>query len=37
MDFTAKKEGSAAALNWSTTYESNSDYFNVEHSSNAKD
>jgi hypothetical protein len=36
-EFTAKKEGSAANLNWSTTYESNSDYFNVEHSSNAKD
>ena len=37
LEFTAKKEGSAASLNWSTTYESNSDYFNVEHSSNAKD
>lgn len=37
LEFTAKKEGSAAILNWSTTYESNSDYFNVEHSSNAKD
>ncbi|MCF0063211.1 T9SS type A sorting domain-containing protein [Dyadobacter chenwenxiniae] len=37
LEFKAKKEGSAASLNWSTTYESNSDYFNVEHSSNAKD
>lgn len=37
LEFTAKKEGSAASLHWSTTYESNSDYFNVEHSSNAKD
>lgn len=37
LEFTAKKEGSAASLNWSTTYESNSDYFNVEHSGNAKD
>lgn len=37
LEFTAKKEGSAASLNWSTTYESNSDYFNVEHSINAKD
>lgn len=37
LEFTAKKEGSAASLTWSTTYESNSDYFNVEHSSNAKD
>ncbi|MBE9462179.1 T9SS type A sorting domain-containing protein [Dyadobacter subterraneus] len=37
LEFTAKKEGSVANLNWSTTYESNSDYFNVEHSSNAKD
>jgi hypothetical protein len=37
LEFTAKKEGSAASLNWSTTYESNSDYFNVQHSTNAKD
>lgn len=37
LEFTAKKEGSAASLIWSTTYESNSDYFNVEHSTNAKD
>ncbi|MET7255020.1 T9SS type A sorting domain-containing protein [Dyadobacter fermentans] len=34
-EFAARKEGSAASLTWSTTYESNSDYFNVEHSSNA--
>jgi hypothetical protein len=37
LGFTAKKEGASASLNWSTTYESNSDYFNVEHSSNARD
>ena len=37
LEFTAKKEGSTASLNWSTTHESNSDYFNVEHSTNAKD
>lgn len=37
LEFTVKKEGSAVSLNWSTTYESNSDYFIVEHSRNAKD
>ncbi|MBE9465487.1 T9SS type A sorting domain-containing protein [Dyadobacter subterraneus] len=37
LEFTVKMEGSAASLNWSTTYESNSDYFDVEHSTNAKD
>lgn len=37
LEFTANKEGSAASLKWSTTYESNSEYFGVEHSSNAKD
>lgn len=37
QEFAAKKEGPVASLSWSTTYESNSDYFNVEHSINAKD
>ncbi|MCF0054489.1 T9SS type A sorting domain-containing protein [Dyadobacter sp. CY356] len=37
LEFTAKKEASAAALNWSTTYELNSDYFDLQHSSDAKD
>jgi hypothetical protein len=37
LKFTAKKEGSGADLNWSTTSELNSDYFEVQHSSNAKE
>jgi hypothetical protein len=36
VEFTVKKEGSTASLNWATTYESNSDYFNVEHSTDGK-
>jgi hypothetical protein len=34
VEFTVKKEGQTASLNWSTAYESNSDHFNVEHSTN---
>jgi len=36
VDFTARKEGSAANLNWSTSAESNSGYFEVQHSADAK-
>jgi hypothetical protein len=36
VGFTVKKEGQTANLIWATTYESNSDYFNVEHSTNGK-
>lgn len=35
--FTAKAEGQTSQLNWATTEESNSDRFEVERSSNAKD
>ena len=35
-EFTARKEGTAANLNWSTSAESNSDYFEVQHSVDAK-
>lgn len=36
LKFTAKKEGSSAILNWATTFESNTDYFNLEYSNNAR-
>ncbi|GLU52683.1 T9SS type A sorting domain-containing protein [Dyadobacter frigoris] len=36
VSFTAKKEGAVANLNWSTSAESNSDYFEVQHSNDAK-
>lgn len=34
--FTAKKEGTVAQLVWSTTEETNSDFFEVQHSADAK-
>jgi hypothetical protein len=34
--FDAKKEGATAHLNWTTTSESNSDHFDVQHSSDGK-
>jgi hypothetical protein len=34
--FNAKKEGTTALLTWSTTFESNSDYFEVQHSQDGK-
>ena len=36
LKFTAKKEGSSAILNWATTYESNTDFFDLEYSNNAR-
>jgi hypothetical protein len=36
VSFTAQKEGQSAVLNWSTTLETNSDYFEVQHSINGK-
>ena len=35
-NFDAQPEGSLVNLNWSTTEETNSDYFDIEHSVNAK-
>ncbi|MCE6992413.1 T9SS type A sorting domain-containing protein [Dyadobacter sp. CY323] len=34
--FDVKKEGSTASLNWSTTYETNSDHFDIQHSQDGK-
>ena len=36
-NFNAKEEGSLVNLNWATTEETNSDYFDIEHSRNAKE
>jgi hypothetical protein len=36
VSFNAVKEGSTANLNWATTAETNSDFFEVQHSLNAK-
>lgn len=36
LNFDAKKEGNIAILNWATTWETNSDYFEVQQSSNAR-
>ena len=36
VDFTAIKEGNIAQLSWLTSFERNSDYFDVEHSIDAK-
>lgn len=36
VSFSAKKEGPAANLNWSTSAEINSDYFELQHSRDAK-
>jgi hypothetical protein len=35
--FTAQKEGKTAQLNWATTEETNSDYFEIQHSVNGKE
>lgn len=37
VSFTAKKEGSIALLNWATTEETNSDYFEIQHSVSGKE
>ena len=34
--FNAAKEGNTASLNWTTTFETNSDYFDVQHSQDGK-
>ncbi|HEV7381481.1 MAG TPA: T9SS type A sorting domain-containing protein [Dyadobacter sp.] len=36
VSFSAKKEGSIAQLNWATTEETNSDYFEIQHSVSGK-
>lgn len=36
VSFTAVKEGNSASLNWKTTEETNSGYFEVQHSTNSK-
>jgi hypothetical protein len=36
VSFTGQKEGQSAVLNWATTQETNSDYFEVQHSTNGK-
>jgi CshA-type fibril repeat protein len=36
VSFNAKKEGSVAQLNWATTEETNSDYFEIQHSVSGK-
>lgn len=36
VDFTAKKEGEIAQLSWSTSYETNSDFFEIQRSTDAK-
>lgn len=36
LNFDAKKEGNQAILSWATTWETNSDYFEVQQSANAK-
>lgn len=37
VSFDANKEGNAVTLTWATTEETNSDYFEVQHSGNGKD
>lgn len=37
VSFTAKKEGSITLLNWATTEETNSDYFEIQHSVSGKE
>jgi hypothetical protein len=37
VKFSAKKEGNSSLLSWNTAEEINSDYFQVEHSQNAKE
>lgn len=36
IDFTAKKEGEIAQLSWSTSYETNSDFFEIQRSTDTK-
>ena len=36
VDFTAKKEGETAQLAWSTSYESNSDFFEIQRSNDSR-
>jgi len=37
VSFTVKKEGQVALLNWATTEETNSDYFEIQHSVSGKE